>query len=465
MNRPAQTGSSVQQGGLVVFSLDMRAVDLIVKKRDGGALAADEIEFLINGYVAGEIPDYQVSAFLMAAFFNGMTGAESGALTRAMINSGTTMDLSALPGPLVDKHSTGGVGDKVSLILAPLAAACGLQVPMMSGRALGHTGGTLDKLESITGYSTALDADRFAEIISQCGYAMTGQSRDIVPADRLLYAMRDVTGTVESVPLITASIMSKKFAEGAEALVFDVKSGSGAFMKTLDDSRRLAESLIATGESLGRKIVAVITRMTEPLGYMVGNFVEVVESAYCLMADRAPSNFRYPADLMDVTIRLTEWMLVAGGVSDGVTEAEKRCRDALADGSAYERFRQNVAAQGGDPELLEAGLESRRSPERQTLTADQSGYVTDIDAYQVGMAGVYLGAGRSKTDDEVLADVGVELYRKVGDEVRAGEPLCTIYAESTSSLEEAARRVTSAYCIDAAPPTVEPLILDELTSL
>jgi len=443
----------------------MRAVDLIVKKRDGGTLAPDEIAFLVDGYVKGDIPDYQVSALLMSVFFNGMTGAESGSLTRAMIDSGRTMDLSGLPGPLVDKHSTGGVGDKVSLILAPLVAACGLQVPMMSGRALGHTGGTLDKLESITGYSTSLDNRRFTEIISRCGYAMTGQSEDIVPADRLLYALRDVTGTVESVPLITASIMSKKFAEGADALVFDVKSGSGAFMKTLDDARRLAESLIATGDSLGRKVVAVITRMTQPLGHMVGNFLEVVESAYCLMGDRAPGQFRYPTDLMEVTIRLSGWMLVAGGVARTVDEGEARCRDALADGSAYERFRCNVAEQGGSPDRLEAELEARRAPLTQTVVAESAGYVTDVDAYQIGMAGVYLGAGRSRTDDDVLDNVGIILTRKVGDEVRAGDTLCTVFAESSSSLEEALRRVRAAYRVDASPPDAQPLILDELTSL
>ena len=449
----------------MLFSPDMRAVDLIVKKRNGMSVSADEIQFLIDGYVSGEIPDYQMAAFVMAVYFKGMNGSESGALTRAMIDSGTTMDLAGLPGPLVDKHSTGGVGDKVSLILAPIAAACGLQVPMMSGRALGHTGGTLDKLESIAGYGTGMDTARFTSIIGSCGYAMTGQSEDIVPADRLLYALRDVTGTVESVPLITASIMSKKFAEGAQALVFDVKSGSGAFMKTLEDSRRLAESLIDTGRILGRSVVAVITRMSEPLGYMVGNFLEVVESAYCLMGDRAPEHFRYPHDLMTVTLRLTAWMLVAGGVADDVAAAESRCREAIADGSAYERFRCNVAAQGGDPDLLESELDTRRAPIAERIMADHDGFVTEIDAYQVGMAGVYLGAGRNKTDDDVLDDVGVELHAKVGDEVSAGEALCTIYAESKTAADEAINRVREAYHVGPSAPREQGLILDELTSL
>jgi pyrimidine-nucleoside phosphorylase len=382
-----------------------------------------------------------------------------------MIDSGTTMDLAGLAGPLVDKHSTGGVGDKVSLILAPIAAACGVQVPMMSGRALGHTGGTLDKLESITGYGTAMDTARFRAIIGECGYAMTGQSENIVPADRLLYALRDVTGTVESVPLITASIMSKKFAEGAQALIFDVKSGSGAFMKTLEDSRRLAQSLIDTGRSLERPVVAVITRMSEPLGNMVGNFLEVVESAYCLLGDKAPDDFRYPSDLMEVTLRLTAWMLVAGGIAQNIDAAEARCREVIADGSAYERFRCNVSAQGGDPDQLEAELAVRRAPVQLSLEADSDGIVTEIDAFQVGMAGVYLGAGRSKTDDEVLNDVGVELHKKVGDEVVAGSALCTIYAESQSAADEALGRVTSAYRLGSVAPKRQGLILDELSSL
>ena len=248
----------------------MRALDIIVKKRHGDALSQEEISFLVRGYVDGSIPEYQISAFLMAVFFRGMTPQETGFLTREMISSGETIDLSAVGGTFVDKHSTGGVGDKVSLILAPLAAVCGLQVPMMSGRSLGHTGGTLDKLESIPGYRTDLSPARFAEIIGTCGFAMTGQSRDVVPADRQLYALRDVTGTVESVPLITSSILSKKFAEGADALVFDVKTGPGAFMKTRDDARELAQSLVNTGKSLGKQIVAVLTRMDSPLGSKVG---------------------------------------------------------------------------------------------------------------------------------------------------------------------------------------------------
>ncbi|MFW5788318.1 MAG: thymidine phosphorylase [Spirochaetota bacterium] len=443
----------------------MRAVDLIVKKRSGEHHSRDEIEFLVDGYVDGSIPDYQISAWLMAVCFAGMDGEEAGALTRAMIDSGSTMDLDELPGPLVDKHSTGGVGDKVSLILAPLAAACGLQVPMMSGRALGHTGGTLDKLESIDGYSTAMDVSRFRSIISACGYAMTGQSEDIVPADRLLYALRDVTGTVESVPLITASIMSKKFAEGARSLVFDVKTGSGAFMKSVEDSRLLAQSLIDTGRSLDRGTVAVITRMNEPLGYMVGNFLEVEESVHCLMGDRAPDGFVPPEDLMTVTLRLTAWMLVAGGVVSSVEEGEERCRAALADGSAYERFRCNVAEQGGDPDGLERQLGKRRGGSSVEVKAQCDGVVSAIDAYTIGIAGVGLGVGRNTTDDDVRSNVGFELARKVGEEVSAGDTLCTVYGESEDAARTAAQKAREAFTVDDERPARLPLIVDELSAL
>lgn len=442
----------------------MRAVDLITKKRDGGTHSTAEIEYLIRGYVDGSIPEYQISAWLMAVFFSGMSGEEAGVLTRMMIESGATIDLAGLAGPLVDKHSTGGVGDKVSLILAPIAAACGLQVPMMSGRALGHTGGTLDKLESIPGYSTALTPERFREIIDACGFAMTGQSEEIVPADRLLYALRDVTGTVESVPLITASILSKKFAEGAQSLVFDVKTGSGAFMKSVEASRTLAQSLISTGESLGRNVVAVITRMTEPLGYMVGNFLEVEESVFCLMGSSAPAGFRYPEDLMEVTLRLTAWMLVAGGVAADVAEAEERCRATIESGTALERFWRNVELQGGDREKLESRLGSWRAPVEVQVPAGRAGVVAEIDAYSVGTAGVPLGVGRSKTDDDVLPDVGFALSKKVGSNVAQGETIATVYGHDQARAEAAAAAVSAAITISDQAPERLPLIVEELQS-
>lgn len=321
----------------------MRPVELIVKKREGGSFTEAEIDFLVGGFTRGEIPDYQFSALLMAIVLKGMSPEETALLTRAMIRSGEVIDLAGVPGPLVDKHSTGGVGDKISLVLAPLAAACGLRVPMMSGRSLGHTGGTLDKLEAIPGFRTDLSRERFVQALEQVGFAMIGQSEAVVPADRKMYALRDVTGTVESIPLITASIMSKKFAEGAEALVFDVKCGSGAFMKSLEDARALAGSLVRTGAGLGRKVVAVLSDMDQPLGRKVGNFLEVEETIDCLKG-------RGPRDVMDLTHRLVAWMLVAGGVCPGVPEGEQVSRARLADGSAWKLFLKSVHFQGGDVE-------------------------------------------------------------------------------------------------------------------
>ncbi len=341
----------------------MSVLDTILEKRRGNTNSKEALEELVFGVVSGDVPDYQLSAWLMAVYFQGLTPEETGMLTDIMIRSGEVIDLSSLPGPLVDKHSTGGVGDKVSLVLAPMVAACGVQVPMMSGRGLGHTGGTLDKLESIPGYTTGLSPQDFARIIGEKGFAMTGQSKSIVPADRIMYALRDVTGTVESIPLITASILSKKFAEGASALVFDVKCGAGAFMKTLPDARALAKSLISSAQALGRPVAASITRMEAPLGRMVGNILEVEESVECLDGGG-------PADLMEVTYRLGAWMLVAAGVASSVDDGESRCRQAISDGSAKERFLANVEAQGGDPSKISADvIGSLRSAQSETVRA------------------------------------------------------------------------------------------------
>ncbi|MFP4330979.1 MAG: thymidine phosphorylase [Spirochaetaceae bacterium] len=450
----------------------MRALDLIIKKRDGEELSEEELEFLIEGYVSGEIPDYQVSSFLMAVFFRGMSRRESGYLTEVMIRSGETIDLSSLPGPLVDKHSTGGVGDKVSLILAPLAAAAGVQVPMMSGRALGHTGGTLDKLDSIAGFRSVIPPEEFVETIAGCGYGMTGQSREIVPADRLLYALRDVTGTVESVPLITSSILSKKFAEGAQALVFDVKCGAGAFMKSLDDAKTLAESLVETGKSLGKRVVAVITRMEAPLGAMVGNFIEVEEACACLRgrSSRGPLSLDSRSDdLMEVTLRLSAWMLVAGGKASSVEEGEEICRKNLDSGAAWQTFLRNVEIQGGDTEALLRQLGSRRAPLHYEVPAGVSGLLTGIDAYRTGMAGVYLGAGRSTSEDKVRYDVGIELLKKPGEPVEAGDSVARIYAEEEEHLAQALKTFSSGITIDESPgapyQTGSSMILEEISTL
>ena len=435
----------------------MRAVDLIVKKREGRSLEREEISFLIQGYVRGEIPDYQMAALAMAVFFRGMSFEETGFLTRAMIDSGQTLDLSGVAGPLVDKHSTGGVGDKVSLVLAPLAAACGCTVPMMSGRALGHTGGTLDKLEAIPGYRTDLSQQRFVELLGSCGFAMTGQSERIVPADRMLYALRDVTATVESVPLITASIMSKKFAEGAEALVFDVKCGSGAFMKSLDDARELAVSLVRTGASLGRRVRAVISDMEQPLGRTAGNFLEVREAVETLRGGG-------PEDLVELTLRLGAHMLVLAGLAGGVEEAQRQCRRRLEDGSAWERFLANVAAQGGDVEVVRDPQRGPRARTVEELPAGRSGYVQNVDAYRIGLAAGLLGAGRARKEDAVRAEAGIELLKIQGDPVSAGEGLCRLHLGEGGNLSEARELAREAYALADRQRRPSSRLLEELSS-
>jgi pyrimidine-nucleoside phosphorylase len=438
----------------------MRALDIIVKKRNGQELSEEEIRFLVRGYVDGSIPEYQVSAWLMAVFFRGMTGRETGILTREMIASGETLDLSGIEGPFVDKHSTGGVGDKVSLVLAPLAACFGIKVPMMSGRSLGHTGGTLDKLEAIPGYTISRNLADFRRILAETGFAMTGQSEKIVPADRLLYALRDVTGTVESVPLITASILSKKFAEGAESLVFDVKCGDGAFMKTLEEAEILADSLVAAGKGLGRKIVAVITNMDEPLGRMTGNFLEAEESALCLRGDTEGR-----ADLMEVTLRLAAWMLVAGGKARTADEAAGLCEKKLIGGEPYERFIKNIAAQGGNPVAFERSIGKLRAPVRRILQSPRDGVVARIEAFKTGMAGVYLGAGRSKTTDPVYPNVGIIFYKKRGEIVRREEPLCEIFGETDEAADAALGLLRDAFHIAGAAGPARPMVLKETAAL
>ncbi|MDR3122503.1 MAG: thymidine phosphorylase, partial [Treponema sp.] len=377
----------------------MRAVDIIMNKRDGKELSREELESLIGGYVAGEIPDYQAAAWAMAVYFRGMTAGETAVLTELMLKSGASMDLSGIDGPFVDKHSTGGVGDKTSLILAPIVASLGLKDPMMSGRALGHTGGTLDKLDTIPGYRTSLDLAEFRRVLAEVGFAMTGQTKDIVPADRLLYALRDVTATVESIPLITASILSKKAAEGADALVFDVKFGSGAFMKDSGDAERLARSLVDTGTAMGKRIVALLTDMNEPLGAMTGNFLEVEESLDCLEG-------RGPADLMEVTLELAARMALLGGKAKDAAEGRRLCEEALASGKPRELFLANIAAQGGDVGKFLALRGAWRTPAGAEIRAEKAGYISRIDAWKVGHAGIDLGVGRNRTEDSVSPTAG-----------------------------------------------------------
>lgn len=435
----------------------MRAVEIIMKKRAGAELSREEIEFFIGGYVAGTIPDYQVSAWAMAVFFRGMTSAETGYLTDVMLRSGSTIDLSGISGPFVDKHSTGGVGDKTSLIIAPVVAALGIRDPMMSGRALGHTGGTLDKLESIPGYRTNLSVAEFRRFIQADGFAMTGQTKEIVPADRLLYALRDVTGTVESIPLITASILSKKVAEGAEGLVFDVKYGSGAFMKDPVDGEKLARSLVDTGAAMGKRIIALLTDMDEPLGAMVGNFLEVEECLDCLEG-------RGPADLMEVTLELAARMVVLAGKAKDAEAGRALCEEALASLKPRKLFLDNVKSQGGDPDKLLALRGKYRSDHVATVTAAQSGYLSRIDAWKVGIAGVGLGVGRNRTEDAVSPVAGVQFHRKGGEAVRLGETVMTVWGKDAASLETALPLLRGALEYSDTPRSPRKLVLKEIAS-
>ncbi|MDR2181548.1 MAG: thymidine phosphorylase [Treponema sp.] len=442
----------------------MRAVDIIAAKRDGGELSRGEIEFLISGYVAGQIPDYQIAAWAMAVYFSGMSAAETAALTDVMLKSGRVIDLAGIGGPFVDKHSTGGVGDKTSLIIAPLAAALGIRDPMMSGRALGHTGGTLDKLEAIPGYRTNLSVEEFRRIIGSDGFAMTGQTQEVVPADRLLYALRDVTATVESIPLITASILSKKAAEGAEALVFDVKYGSGAFMKEAAMAEKLARSLVDTGAAMGKKIIALLTAMDEPLGRMTGNFLEVEEVLDCLEGKTGGSGPADSSDLMEVTLALASRMAVLGGKAPDAAAARSLCEDCLAGGKPRELFLRNVASQGGDVKKL---LELRgvwRSPfaAEVTVPAGAGAYVTGIDAWKVGHAAVTLGVGRARTEDTVSPTAGIEFVRKRGAAVQAGDVIMRVWSAAEEGLAAALPRLREAVSYGASPPPPRTMVLKEI---
>ncbi len=439
------------------MSASLRAVDIIADKRDGKALGEEQIASFISGYARGDIPDYQAAAWCMAVFLKGMTPQETGYLTKAMIDSGDVINLLPSQNPFVDKHSTGGVGDKISLILAPIAAACGAKVPMMSGRALGHTGGTLDKLESIPGYTTAMSPQRFSEGVESIGYAMTGQSDTCVPADRKLYALRDVIAAVESIPLITGSILSKKFAEGADTLVMDVKCGAGAFMKTIADARELARSLVLTGKSLGRHVIAVITDMSEPLGRKIGNFLEVEEAIDCLKGQG-------PEDVMETTYRLTAWLLVAAGLESDITAAERRCQRAVNDGSAMRKFRESTKFQGGDLKKLDAMAGSARARYSKDVVSSKSGYLAGIDAYAVGLAGVALGIGRNTAADTVEALAGIELLKKTGEPVTAGDPVMRLWAEEAGRLEAGEACLEGAIRTELKPFTLpRRLILEEIS--
>jgi pyrimidine-nucleoside phosphorylase len=433
----------------------MRAVDLILKKRDGGSLAREEIRFFVGGITDGSLPDYQASALLMAIVLRGMTAEETAWLTDAMVHSGVRVDLSEIAGVKVDKHSTGGVGDKTSLVLAPIAASCGVPVPMMSGRGLGHTGGTLDKLESIPGFRVNLSLAEMKSALARVGCAMIGQTSEIAPADKKLYALRDVTGTVESIPLISASIMSKKIAEGIDALVLDVKTGSGAFMKTERDSRRLAESLVAIGNAAGVKTQAVITAMDAPLGSAVGNALEVIECIEVLKG-------KGPADLVDVSADLAARMLLLGGAATDRADADRRVRSAIASGAGLEKFRRMVEQQGGDPRIVDDYCRLPSAPERHLVKATASGFLARVDAELVGRASVALGAGRDRVDDPVDPGVGIMVRAKPGAVVRAGDTVLELHYRDRVRLDAALALTARAIEIGETCPAATPLIVAEV---
>ena len=422
-----------------------RAVDVIRKKRDGGELSDAEIQSLVDAYTRSEIPDYQVSAWLMAVVLRGMTRAETAALTDAMLHSGQVLDLSSLPQRKVDKHSTGGVGDKTSLVLAPLAAAAGVTVPMISGRGLGHTGGTLDKLESIPGFNVNLSVPQFREVLEICGCAMIGQTAEIAPADRKLYALRDVTATVESPYLICASIMSKKLAEGVDALVLDVKTGSGAFMKSEKDAAFLAELMVETGERMGKQVVALITDMDQPLGNMIGNALEVVEVVDVLRGQG-------PQDLRRLCSELAGWMLYLGGISATVAEGKQQCEKLIASGKALDKFRQMVQLQGGDPRAIDDPKELPQPQHTTEVSSTSVGYVTSMQCEQIGTACVILGGGRERKEDSVDPAVGIVLHKKVGDRVSIRESIATIYYNAEARGARAKQLIEQSYQIANSPP-------------
>ncbi len=422
---------------------------IIENKRNGEELTAEEIRDFINGYTAGSIPDYQMSALAMAIYFNGMTARETADLTRVMMESGNVIDPNRIPGTKVDKHSTGGIGDKISIPLAPLVAACGATVPMISGRGLGITGGTLDKLESIPGYRTGLSEAEFLQTLSSCGCSMIGQTGEIAPADSKLYALRDVTATVPSIPLIVSSILSKKLAEGTDALVLDVKCGSGAFMKSLKEARQLAQGLVDTGRSMGKKVIAIITDMNQPLGRNVGNALEIRESLDILSGIG-------PADSQGLTLELAKRMLDIAGIHDlggGVTDPALH----LKDGSALAKFREMVACHGGH---LDAGLPAAKN--QIPLPAPASGYLARADAEAIGRASLLLGAGRTKTTDAIDHAVGLSGLKKIGEAVEIGEPLCIIHSNGHEDEHQLFQTLETAFVITAEPAEPPPLMIEIL---
>jgi pyrimidine-nucleoside phosphorylase len=429
----------------------MRAVDLIRKKRDSSEHSCEEIDFLVDGYTRGDIPDYQMSAWLMAAWLRGLSRAELAALTEAMLHSGEVLSHGELPAKKVDKHSTGGVGDKTSLILAPIVAAGGLVVPMISGRGLGHTGGTLDKLESIPGFNVNLSLSEFRRVLRECGMGLIGQTAEIAPADKKIYALRDATSTVENIGLICASIMSKKLAEGIDALVLDVKTGSGAFMKREEDSVALAEVMVETGQRMGKKVVALITDMDQPLGRFAGHTVEVIESIEVL-------NNRGPADLRELSLELSAWMFFLGARAKSVEEGRALAEQMVVSGEAKEKFKQNIRLQGGDERVVDNPALLAKARSREDVLAPCDGFLVSTNCEQFGTALAMLGGGREKKEDAIDHAVALEFHKRIGDHVEKGQPLATIHYNSGAKLAEAKALIASSYQFGEGKPQPRPLI-------
>lgn len=435
--------------------MTVRMYDLIMKKRNGGALSSDEIKTMIEEYVAGNIPDYQMSAFLMAVYYKGMTKEETLAMTMAAAHSGDMVDLSGIQGVKVDKHSTGGVGDKTTLIVAPIVAACGVKVAKMSGRGLGHTGGTVDKLEAIEGFRTTLDIDEFFDVVNKEGLSVIGQSGNLAPADKKLYALRDVTATVDSIPLIAVSIMSKKLAAGNDCILLDVKTGSGAFMKTVDDSIALAEEMVSIGENAGKRTVALITNMDIPLGHNIGNSLEVIEATDTLKG-------KGPYDLTEICLELASNMLFLAG-KGAIEECRKMAEKAVKDGSALKRLCGMVKAQGGNEELILDTDKFKKAAFERELISDKDGYITFMNTEQCGIASSMLGAGRETKESAIDYAAGIILHKKTGDAVKKGEVIAKLYAEREELFERAKDTLKAAVTIEAEPAGNEPLIYARVT--
>lgn len=435
----------------------MRMVDLIEKKRDGKALSTEEIQFIIEGYTNDSIPDYQMSALTMAIYFQGMDERERADLTLAMVNSGETIDLSAIDGIKVDKHSTGGVGDTTTLVLGPLVAALGVPVAKMSGRGLGHTGGTIDKLEAVKGFHVEIENAEFIRLVNENKIAVIGQSGNLTPADKKLYALRDVTGTVNSIPLIASSIMSKKIAAGADAICLDVKTGAGAFMKTIEDSRELANAMVNIGNNVGRKTMAVISDMSQPLGYAIGNALEVKEAIDTLRGEG-------PKDLTELCLTLGSHMVYLAGKATTLKEAREKLLEVISNGKALETFKTFLQSQGGDPEVVDNPSKLPQAKYKYELESLEDGYVSEIVADEIGTAAMMLGAGRATKDSTIDLAVGIVLKKKIGDEVKKGESLLTIYSNQVQ-IEEVKQKLYDHIKLSKQKVDAPKLIHEEITHI